>query len=102
MFVSFREAGDLFLQVSLVLGLAAGSIAAASIAAREDQIKPVLDMNRPVLWTAAPVRIDTTMQAYLREDMPQHLALADNYTCRDAIGLRMPCDLIPLSSRLTF
>lgn len=102
MFVSFREVGDLCLQVSLVVGLAAGGFVAASLAAHSEPKTSVLDVDRPVLWTATPVRIDTTAQAYLREDAPQHLALAEAYTCRDAIGLRMPCELIPLSSRLTF
>ncbi|AVC49533.1 hypothetical protein GGE50_006023 [Rhizobium leguminosarum] len=69
MFISIREAADLGLQIALVLTLTMSGMAVASYAVRNDRAKiSAIDVSRPSLWTAAPMRVDPATQAYLRAD----------------------------------
>ncbi|MBC2803506.1 hypothetical protein [Rhizobium ruizarguesonis] len=105
MFVSFREAADLSLQIALVLALTASGMAVASSAVGGEKAGiSALDVSRPSLWTAAPMRVDPTTQAYLRADAPAALELADGADdlCHDLIGLRLSCDLIVTSGTAAF
>ncbi|MBY5542416.1 hypothetical protein HFO60_20715 [Rhizobium leguminosarum] len=102
MFVSPREAADLGLQIALALVLTASGMAIASSAMGGE--KAAIDVSRPSLWTAAPMRVDPTRQAYLRADAPAALELADGADdlCHDPIGLRLSCDLIVTSGTAAF
>ena len=56
MFISFREAADLGLQIALALTLTMSGMAVASYAVRNDKAKiSAIDVSRPSLWTAAPM-----------------------------------------------
>lgn len=101
MFVSPREAADLGLQIALALALTASGMAIASSAmGREKAGISAIDVGRPSLWTAIPMRIDPTTQAYLRADARAgpELAASAEQPCHDPIGLRLSCDLIATSS----
>lgn len=105
MFISFREAADLGLQIALALTLTMSGMAVASHAVRNDKAKiSAIDVSRPSLWTAAPVRVDPTAQAYLRADDPagQELAGGTDDLCHDPIGLRLSCDLITTTASTAF
>jgi hypothetical protein len=104
MFVSFREAADLGLQIALALALTVSGMAVASFAVRNEKAEiSAIDVSRPSLWTAAPVRVDLTMQAYLRADAPAgpELAGGADDMCHDPIGLRFSCDLITTATAST-
>ncbi|QKK15470.1 hypothetical protein [Rhizobium indicum] len=105
MFISFREAADLGLQIVLALTLTMSGMAIASYAVRNDKAKiSAIDVSRPSLWTAAPVRVDFTTQTYLRANAPAgpELAGGADDLCNDPIGLRLSCDLIATSSAAAF
>lgn len=105
MFVSPREAADLGLQIALALALTASGMAIASYAVRGEKARiSAIDVSRPSLWTAAPVRVDLTTQTYLRADAPAGLELADgaDELCLDPIGLRLSCDLITTTASTAF
>jgi len=105
MFVSPREAADLGLQIALAITLTMSGMAIASYAVRGEKDKiSAIDVSRPSLWTAAPVRIDPTRQAYLRADTPAGLELAGaaDDLCHDPIGLRLSCDLITTTASTAF
>ncbi|WEA27170.1 hypothetical protein [Rhizobium binxianense] len=101
MFVSPREAADLGLQIALALALTASGMAIASSALGGEKaaVSPI-DLSRPSLWTAVPMRVDPTTQASLRADAPAEVELAGarNEQCHDRIGLRLSCDLIATAS----
>ncbi|ASR06761.1 hypothetical protein GFL91_04035 [Rhizobium leguminosarum bv. viciae] len=105
MFISFREAADLGLQIVLALTLTMSGMAVASYAVRNDKAKiSAIDVSRPSLWTAAPVRVDLTTQTYLRADAPAGLELASGADdlCHDPIGLRLSCNLITTTASTAF
>ncbi|EJT06060.1 hypothetical protein [Rhizobium sp. CCGE 510] len=105
MFISSREAADLGLQIALALALTVSGMAIASCAVGGEKAGiSAIDVSRPSLWTAAPMRVDLTTQAYLRADTPAVQELADGAEdlCRDPIGLRLSCDLIATSSTAAF
>ncbi|MEK1865244.1 MAG: hypothetical protein AAAC49_26040 [Rhizobium leguminosarum] len=105
MFISFREAADLGLQIALALALTMSGMAVASYTVRNDRAKiSAIDVSRPSLWTAAPMRVDPATQAYLRADASAALELADGADdlCHDPIGLRLSCDLIVTSGTAAF
>src|SRR4051794_21502932 len=105
MFISFREAADLGLQMVLALTLTMSGIAVASYAARNDKAKiSAIDVSRPSLWTAAPMRVDPAIQADVRADASAAVELADGADdlCDDPIGLRLSCDLIVTSGTAAF
>ncbi|MFF0949240.1 hypothetical protein ACFYE9_16635 [Rhizobium leguminosarum] len=105
MFISFREAADLGLQIVLALTLTMSGMAVASYAVRNDKAKiSAIDVSRPSLWTAAPVRIDLTTQTYLRANAPAELELASGADdlCHDPIGLRLSCNLITTTASTAF
>lgn len=87
MFISPREAGDLCLQMALALTLTVGGIALASnvVKATEQRVS-VIDVNRPSLWSAGPVRV-------LAFNGPE-VAAGEGTSCHDTIGLRISCDLL--------
>lgn len=105
MFISAREAADLGLQIAIALAMTVSGMAIASCALRgeKDRISAI-DVSRPSLWTAAPVRIDPTTQAYLRADASAGLELAGSTDdqCLDPIGLRLSCGLITTTASTTF
>ncbi|EJZ21278.1 hypothetical protein NE852_09000 [Rhizobium sp. Pop5] len=97
MFVSPREAADLGLQIAIALALTVAGMAIASSAMGGEKVTiSALDVSRPSLWTAVPMRVDPATQAYLRADAPAGLLLADGADglCHDQIGLRLSCDLM--------
>lgn len=105
MFISFREAADLGLQIVLALTLTVSGMTVASYAVRNDKTEiSAIDVSRPSLWSAAPVRVDPTTRAYLRADASAGLELADGADdlCHDPIGLRLSCDLIVTSGTAAF
>ncbi|EJC79018.1 hypothetical protein Rleg4DRAFT_0599 [Rhizobium leguminosarum bv. trifolii WSM2297] len=105
MFVSPREAADLGLQIALALVLTASGMAIASSAVGSEKTGiSAIDVSRPSLWTAVPMRVDPTTQAYLRADAPAALVLADgaDELCHDQIGLRLSCDLMATSGTAAF
>lgn len=105
MFVSPREAADLSLQIALALALTASGMAIASSAMGGEKAGiSAIDVSRPSLWTAIPMRIDPTTQAYLRADAPAgpELAASAERPCHDLIGLRLSCDLIVTSGTAAF
>ncbi|MBY5560982.1 hypothetical protein HFO49_09625 [Rhizobium leguminosarum] len=105
MFVSPREAADLGLQIALALVLTASGMAIASSAMGGEKAGiSAIDVSRPSLWTAAPMRVDPATQAYLRADASAALELADGADdfCHDPIGLRLSCDLIVTSGTAAF
>ncbi|MBY5336262.1 hypothetical protein HFO99_20380 [Rhizobium leguminosarum] len=105
MFISVREGADLGLQIVLALTLTMSAIAVASYAVRNDKaIISAIDVSRPSLWTAAPMRVDPATQAHLRADASAALELADSADdlCNDPIGLRLSCDLIVTSGTAAF
>ncbi|MBY3036531.1 MULTISPECIES: hypothetical protein [Rhizobium] len=105
MFVSPREAADLGLQIALALALTASGMAIASSALGGEKGRiSAIDVSRPSLWTAAPVRVDVTTQTYQRADAPAGLELAgtEDDLCHDPIGLRLSCDLITTTASTAF
>ncbi len=105
MFISFREAADLGLQIALALTLTVSGMAVASYAVRNDKTKiSAINVSRPSLWTAVPVRVDLATQTYLRADAPAGLELAGaaDDLCHDPIGLRLSCDLITTTASTAF
>ncbi|NEJ71014.1 hypothetical protein GR197_10745 [Rhizobium phaseoli] len=103
MFISPREAADLGLQIALALALTASGMAIASSAVgREKGRISSIDVSRPSLWTATPMRVDPAAQAHLRADTPvaRELAASTDTLCHDAIGLRLSCGL--LATRTAF
>ena len=64
MFVSPREAADLGLQIAIALALTVSGMAIASSATGGEKIAiSALDVSRPSLWTAVPMRINPATQA---------------------------------------
>jgi len=105
MFVSPREAADICLQIAIALALTVSGMAIASYAARGEKARiSAIDVSRPSLWTAVPVRVDPTTQAYLRVDGPAGLELAGGAgdLCHDPIGLRLSCDLVTTTVSTAF
>ncbi len=101
MFISFREAADLLCQMIIAVTLTAGGMTFADYVVRSERTTvSALDPDRPSLWTAGPVRIDPTAQAFVRDDGDHLLRLANvtGSTCSDAIGLRLSCDLLTTSA----
>jgi len=90
MFISPREAGDLCLQMALALTLTVGGMALAStvVKATEQRVSAI-DVNRPSLWSAGPVRVES-IQLFAGQEM----AAGDGTACNDIIGLRISCDLL--------
>lgn len=90
MFISPREAGDLCLQMALVLALTVSGMALAStiVKGTERRVSEI-DVNRPSLWSAGPVRVDSS----------ERIEVADGrgMPCHDTIGLRVSCDLLTFS-----
>jgi hypothetical protein len=98
MFISLREAGDLCLQMVLALALILGGMALASTVVKAtEQRVAAIDVNRPLLWSAGPVRVESIQLFAGRE-----LAAGDGTGCHDAIGLRISCDLATFSSSSNF
>lgn len=93
MFISPREAGDLCLQMALALTLTVGGVALAStvVKATEQRVS-VIDINRPSLWSAGPVRVETAERMLAFDG--QEVAAGEGASCRDRIGLRISCDLL--------
>ncbi len=96
MFMSLREAGDLCLQITLALTLTMSGMALASTVVKGSQQQvSVIDVNRPSLWSAGPVRIESVV----RSDTPgaQEIATGESVPCHSTIGLRISCDLLSFS-----
>lgn len=105
MFVSFREAADICLQIALAITLTVSGMAIASYAERGKKAGiSAIDVSRPSLWTTVPVRVDLTTQTYLRADAPAGLEFAGGADdlCHDPIGLRLSCDLVTTTVSTAF
>lgn len=95
--ISFREAAELGFQIATAVAVVICGTSIATIAA-QSHLKPqqLIDVNRPVLWAAEPVRIDR--QTQLLTITIHKPAVMDgqvaNAVCSDAIGLRIACDLV--------
>jgi hypothetical protein len=100
--ISFREAADLSFQIVIAVTVVVCGTALATVTAKGKQ-KPrqLIDVSRPVLWEAGPVRIDR--QEQLLTITVRKPATTDgkaaNSLCSDAIGLRIACDLVAVDRR---
>jgi hypothetical protein len=96
MFISPREAGDLCLQMALMLALTVSGMALASTVVNGTERRvSVIDVNRPSLWSAGPVRVDSHERIEVADG--REMAAGEGMPCHDTIGLRVSCDLLTLS-----
>ncbi len=96
MFFSLREAGDLCLQVALALTLTASGMAAASTFVKGTERRvSVIDVNRPTLWSAGPVRVDGAERIEVSDG--REVAAGEEMPCYNTIGLKISCDLLAFS-----
>ena len=93
MFISPREAGDLCLQMMLALTLTVSGMALAStvVKATEQRVS-VIDVNRPSLWSAGPVRVGNAEPILLSDG--RDMTAGEGMPCHNTIGLRISCDLL--------
>jgi len=85
MFISLREAGDLCLQMTLALTLTvSGMVLASTVVKATEQRISVINVNRPSLWSAGPVRVENA----------DRIPLSDGRDCHNTIGLRISCHLL--------
>lgn len=96
MFISPREAGDLCLQMALALALTASGMALASTVVKGTEWRvPAVDVNRPSLWSAGPVRVDGAGR--IEASHRQEMAAGEGMPCYNTIGLRISCGLLAFS-----
>jgi hypothetical protein len=91
--ISFIEAADMSFKAALSVAVTIGGMmAATAILKSESAENQRLDLSRPVLWTAEPVRVPP----------PLNFASGDGEDsgrfCVSEIGLRIDCDLINTAS----
>jgi hypothetical protein len=101
--ITFKEAADLALQISLSLALVAGGVVVANVTTNGRDI-PVerLDVDTPTLWSSVPVRIDHTLPDFIisvHSASAQSATSAGNGPCLNPIGLRVACDLLDAASQ---
>lgn len=96
MFISLHEAGDLCLQMTLALTLTVSGMALAStvVTATEQRVS-LIDVNRPSLWPAGPVRVENAERILVSNG--RDMAAGEAMPCLNTIGLRMSCDLLTFS-----
>lgn len=86
--ISLVEAADMSFRAALSIGVTIGGMwVATGIMKTEAGEGTRLDISRPALWTAAPVRI-----------VPASRDQLSIRTCIDSIGLRIDCTLIDASA----
>jgi hypothetical protein len=101
MFISPRETGDLCLQLTLALAFTVGGMALASTVVKgSEQRVSGIDVNRPSLWSAGLVRIDSPARNYIFDN--QEIAAGEGMPCHSTIGLRISCDLLSFSASGNF
>lgn len=100
--ISFRDAAELSFQIMLAVAIVVSGTALATVTAKSKQkFRPVIDVSRPALWEAGPVRIDRQEQVLtITVRKPATMGgQAASALCSDAIGLRVACDLVTVDRR---
>lgn len=95
LFISFREAADLSLQIALSVCVVIAGMSIAAVTAKSEQ-RPTqkLDVTRPVLWASAPVYVDRHDDLFnIAVKSASDMKPSDDI-CADSIGLRVTCELI--------
>lgn len=95
--MTFREAADVSFQIVLAVGAVAFGMSLASVAAKSEQPRQMVDVSRPVLWEASVVRVDRHEPLTLTINTAANQPEGD--LCSDAIGLRISCNLLKTTHR---
>jgi hypothetical protein len=95
--MTFREAADVSFQIVLAVGAVAFGMSLASLAAKSEQPRQMVDVSRPVLWEASVVRVDRHEPLTLTVNTAANQPEGD--LCSDAIGLRISCNLLKTTHR---
>jgi hypothetical protein len=91
MVISFLEAADMSFRAVVSVAVTVGGMwVATGIMKTESAESRRLDISRPALWTAEPVRIVSASKVQARGDTET--------ICTDSIGLRIDCALISASA----
>lgn len=93
--ISLREAADLGFQIALAVAAVVCTMAITDLSVKHGRVPGhTLDVRRPILWAAVPVRIDRENRVMTADSAIPNKGQSEDSTCLDAIGLRMSCDLI--------